>query len=108
MIDLTEENTNNGLVETENCSICLSAFKKGEELRLLPCPGTHIFHKECVDDWLKLNDSCPCCRQSIFSPESERHLFELAQHMKTLNRSSNERSEATTDIELNSKSLQIT
>jgi E3 ubiquitin-protein ligase RNF38/44 len=50
--------------QNENCcAICLSDFEAGEELRLLPC--SHRFHKTCVDEWLRVNASCPTCRQNI-------------------------------------------
>lgn len=48
----------------EKCAICLNDYEKGEEVRLLPCGGSHVFHKGCVDDWLRINTSCPICRGS--------------------------------------------
>jgi hypothetical protein len=45
------------------CAICLSDFEAGEKLRLLPC--SHRFHQTCVDEWLRVNASCPTCRQNI-------------------------------------------
>ncbi|KAK7268558.1 hypothetical protein RIF29_21259 [Crotalaria pallida] len=50
---------------TLSCSICLADYKDSEWLRLLPDCG-HFFHKECVDTWLRLNMSCPICRNSPF------------------------------------------
>ncbi|KAK7266421.1 hypothetical protein RIF29_19065 [Crotalaria pallida] len=50
---------------TLSCSICLADYKDSEWLRLLPDCG-HFFHKECVDIWLRLNMSCPICRNSPF------------------------------------------
>jgi hypothetical protein len=47
-----------------NCSICQCSYIKDEEARLLPC--THIFHKNCIDGWLKNNKTCPLCRENIF------------------------------------------
>ena len=47
------------------CAICLSDYEAGDIIRRLPCEGRHHFHKECVDDWLKLNASCPNCRFRI-------------------------------------------
>ncbi|CAG8534690.1 7742_t:CDS:2, partial [Gigaspora rosea] len=44
------------------CSICLSAYEDGDELRNLWC--SHHFHKDCVDEWLSLNRRCPMCRSS--------------------------------------------
>ncbi|KAK7343957.1 hypothetical protein VNO77_13107 [Canavalia gladiata] len=48
-----------------SCSICLADYKDSEWLRLLPDCG-HSFHKECIDMWLRLNLSCPMCRNSPF------------------------------------------
>jgi len=45
------------------CSICLEAFKEGEQVRRLPC--LHIFHTDEIDRWLAINQACPICRTSI-------------------------------------------
>lgn len=50
------------------CPICLSEMALGESVRLLPCK--HLFHSQCVDEWLKVNASCPTCRSSIFIEDS--------------------------------------
>ncbi|KAJ9609800.1 hypothetical protein H2200_006128 [Cladophialophora chaetospira] len=43
------------------CSICTEDFKKGEEVRVLPC--NHKFHPDCVDPWLlNVSGTCPLCR----------------------------------------------
>ncbi|KAJ3038678.1 hypothetical protein HDV00_000427 [Rhizophlyctis rosea] len=45
----------------EKCTICLTPYEDGEELRILKC--RHGFHKECVDQWLcTYHNSCPICR----------------------------------------------
>ncbi|XP_047323609.1 RING-H2 finger protein ATL20-like [Impatiens glandulifera] len=51
------------------CPICLSEYHPKETLRTLP-DCTHCFHADCVDEWLRLNASCPVCRSS-----HERHLY---------------------------------
>lgn len=48
------------------CAICLSTYVPGELVRELPCDSRHHFHKTCVDDWLKLNATCPVCRSRLF------------------------------------------
>ncbi|CAA0820471.1 RING/U-box superfamily protein [Striga hermonthica] len=48
------------------CPICLSDYQPKETLRSIP-ECNHYFHAECIDEWLKLNRSCPLCRKS---PES--------------------------------------
>ncbi|PPR96238.1 hypothetical protein GOBAR_AA24422 [Gossypium barbadense] len=45
------------------CCICLAKYTNNEELRELPC--SHFMHKECVDKWLKINASCPLCKNDI-------------------------------------------
>ncbi|KAK4266920.1 hypothetical protein QN277_023778 [Acacia crassicarpa] len=45
------------------CSICLCEYKDSEMLRMMP-ECRHFFHLVCLDAWLKLNGSCPVCRNS--------------------------------------------
>lgn len=51
------------------CSICLSQYREGEELRVLQC--RHHYHRGCVDEWFRISGTCPLCVQPIVpSPES--------------------------------------
>jgi hypothetical protein len=52
------------------CSICLESYEDGDELRHLWC--SHHFHKECVDEWLKLNKKCPMCREDVEDMAADR------------------------------------
>ncbi|KAF5731759.1 RING-H2 finger protein ATL67-like [Tripterygium wilfordii] len=45
------------------CSICLCEYRDLEMLRMMP-ECRHYFHLCCIDAWLKLNGSCPVCRNS--------------------------------------------
>ena len=45
------------------CSFCLEKFKNSEVIRRLNC--LHIFHKNCVDPWLKNNGMCPIDKVSV-------------------------------------------
>lgn len=42
------------------CSVCLGDYEIGDVAARLPC--RHYFHKLCILNWLKENDSCPLCR----------------------------------------------
>ncbi|CAG8438781.1 8728_t:CDS:2 [Ambispora leptoticha] len=46
--------------EQLNCPVCKDDFKEGEEATALPC--NHSFHDECIRPWLKMNGTCPVCR----------------------------------------------
>ncbi|TYI90029.1 hypothetical protein E1A91_D03G095000v1 [Gossypium mustelinum] len=45
------------------CPICLSEYQPKETLRTIP-ECNHYFHADCIDEWLKMNGSCPLCRNS--------------------------------------------
>ncbi|XP_064595740.1 uncharacterized protein LOC135462443 [Liolophura sinensis] len=49
--------------QLEKCTICLCEFEEEEDVRRLPC--MHLFHIECVDQWLATNKKCPICRVDI-------------------------------------------
>ncbi|KAH8993499.1 hypothetical protein EDB92DRAFT_1944631 [Lactarius akahatsu] len=36
----------------ETCPICIVDFDDGDDVRVLPCEGKHVFHQACVDPWL--------------------------------------------------------
>lgn len=51
---------------THDCPICLNKIKCNEYIRKLKC--NHLFHKKCVDNWLKRNiehANCPMCREAV-------------------------------------------
>jgi hypothetical protein len=48
-----------------NCVICLKNCKKGEEVRKFQC--CHIFHKNCIDQWMQEKLTCPLCRKNLFN-----------------------------------------
>lgn len=47
------------------CAICMEELNVGERVRYLPC--MHLFHLDCVDDWLARNFSCPSCLEPVDS-----------------------------------------
>mmetsp|Transcript_24471 Transcript_24471/g.55882 ORF Transcript_24471/g.55882 Transcript_24471/m.55882 type:complete len:261 (-) Transcript_24471:488-1270(-) len=58
------------------CVICLDKYENGEDIISSPnC--SHIFHKECLLEWLVYKDVCPCCRAQIVNPEELKTCMEL-------------------------------
>ncbi|KAG8146140.1 putative RING finger protein [Naja naja] len=49
--------------EIDSCAICLDQFQKNQCLRVLPC--LHEFHRDCVDPWLLLQQTCPLCKHNV-------------------------------------------
>jgi Ring finger domain len=48
------------------CSICLDGYKTGETIcrsKMNECH--HIFHQECIVEWMIDNDVCPLCRTNL-------------------------------------------
>lgn len=66
----TYESTEDGAF----CVICQLDIEEEQKIITLPKCG-HIFHQNCVGQWLKDNRSCPACRQRVFkgplSPRDE-------------------------------------
>jgi len=56
------------------CPICFDNFADGQEIIRTPCAGRqHIFHRACLADWLRLNQTCPLCR-TLLAAEGRRSL----------------------------------
>ncbi|KAL3504675.1 hypothetical protein ACH5RR_034516 [Cinchona calisaya] len=55
-------------LERVECSICLSEFEEGDEIRELEC--NHMFHNKCLEKWLQgCQATCPLCRSSVVPQE---------------------------------------
>ena len=59
---------------TSNCPICLEDFELGEEASQPHCG--HIFHKNCISQWWRSNNTCPVCRRAM--DNIGPHLYRLA------------------------------
>lgn len=54
--DITDSN------KCDECAICKEKFENDTIIKILPCK--HIFHSECIGQWLKnYHHKCPLCRQ---------------------------------------------
>ncbi|XP_076440564.1 RING finger protein 11-like [Babylonia areolata] len=49
--------------KAKECVICMCEFTMGDMLRFLPC--MHIYHKDCIDDWLMRSFTCPSCMEPV-------------------------------------------
>ena len=46
-----------------NCVVCLSEFQIGDIISALPC--CHVFHTNCIENWLKKELNCPVCKFEV-------------------------------------------
>ena len=52
--------------EDKQCAICWETM---DEASVLPCG--HVFHRDCLRDWVKSQGSCPTCRHKIETVSSD-------------------------------------
>ncbi|KAH6944477.1 hypothetical protein HPB50_003351 [Hyalomma asiaticum] len=45
------------------CVICLEEFAVGDAVHFLPC--MHIYHLNCIEDWLMRSFTCPSCMKPV-------------------------------------------
>jgi hypothetical protein len=50
-------------VSNKECLICLIEHELGAQVAKLPCG--HIYHEECIKEWLKIRCTCPGCRYEL-------------------------------------------
>ena len=62
LVESGREVRNETLFE-EGCVICLERYKKNERIITLKC--NHIFHFQCIEEWLENKESCPLCRLTL-------------------------------------------
>lgn len=56
-----------GAISDENeCIICMTAFNQADMITKLNCEGSHFYHTNCIENWIKQgSNQCPMCRQPI-------------------------------------------
>ncbi|KAK1408234.1 hypothetical protein QVD17_39870 [Tagetes erecta] len=54
------------------CCVCLGEFEKNEKLHQIPS-CQHMFHVDCIRNWLHSNTTCPLCRCSVINTFKGSH-----------------------------------
>ena len=45
----------------EKCVICLDNYTSKSNVSSLPCSDKHVFHRKCLQRWLRKSTKCPLC-----------------------------------------------
>lgn len=75
-----------------SCSICLADFNTrqkdeniaGDSVIPLECNAAHIFHAECLKEWVKFQFTCPICREILLKDKSDQE--KLKRYMSIVRR----------------------
>jgi len=57
--------TSNSPVSTLDCVICYNAIDVNNQRGYMLGPCDHIFHKECLEQWMEVKMECPICRKTL-------------------------------------------
>lgn len=49
----------------EFCIICMEAFDDDNKITQLPCNSKHVYHSQCIAEWVLTNPKCPLCNTDI-------------------------------------------
>jgi hypothetical protein len=59
-IDALERVVFDGSSSTRDCTVCMEGIEAGSEATRMPC--SHVYHSDCIVQWLRTSYSCPLCR----------------------------------------------
>ena len=63
-------------LEKPRCDFCIMDYEIGDEVALSAHPDCdHIFHKDCILDWMQKKPTCPCCQRNYLNKEHDDGLF---------------------------------
>eukprot|EP00347_Sterkiella_histriomuscorum_P007353 403349272 len=67
-LNATTQQTRNEIQADEGdvCPICCDNFKDEQDIVLMPCNIKHIYHPQCIYEWLCKNIQCPLCKEVVF------------------------------------------
>ena len=68
-------------IEEFECGICYYDIAIRDKISLLACDKKHLFHDECLEHWIKYNQThsatatCPMCRVRIDKGKVQHKIF---------------------------------
>ena len=66
------DDDDDGTTVPSECSICLADYQEGDVVVWAKTDRcNHIFHEECIEQWLERHDNCPLCREKILEDDDD-------------------------------------
>lgn len=69
ILNMSSVKFKNVKTKDNNCTICCTQFENNDSVILLNC--NHIFHKECINEWIHYKAECPLCKTSVNVTQKE-------------------------------------
>jgi Ring finger domain len=58
--------------KSRECPVCMECFGENDIVSWSPCMGCdHVFHHECIKQWLLYHEGCPYCRITVLPVDRE-------------------------------------
>jgi hypothetical protein len=70
----SEDEESGNLYSPKSCSICLEPYRDGDDICWSQNEKCyHVYHLDCIVDWLMNSDECPLCRANYLNEEGSSH-----------------------------------
>ena len=69
ILNMSSVKFKNVKTKDNTCTICCTEFENDDSVILLNC--NHIFHKECINEWIHYKAECPLCKTSVNVTQKE-------------------------------------
>eukprot|EP00928_Gymnodinium_smaydae_P044675 TRINITY_DN29802_c0_g1_i1.p1 TRINITY_DN29802_c0_g1~~TRINITY_DN29802_c0_g1_i1.p1 ORF type:complete len:269 (+),score=44.21 TRINITY_DN29802_c0_g1_i1:110-916(+) len=67
--------------ESSECTVCFESMELGQPGVRIPCG--HLYHEDCITQWLSKSNECPVCRYELPTDDKE---YEIGRKQRMANR----------------------
>jgi Ring finger domain len=72
VLDCSSSKSSDSSSKSRECPVCMECFCEDDIVSWSPCMGCdHVFHHECIKQWLLYHEGCPYCRITVLPVDRE-------------------------------------